>query len=336
MTGPAPSRWQDPAWLAEFSGWATGELTAHGFQTRGAPEQLHIRPWSTVVRLATDRGPVWAKAMRPSTAHEARLLPALARWGVRAIVAPLAVDADRGWMLLEDGGTTLRQSGDPDPAAWEPVLRTYAEVQRSLESRSDELLALGVPDGRPASLPRTLDALLDADQWWHLVGPAEAAASDAARERLRELGERIATRATDLDGTGIAPTLQHDDLHDANVFVQPAGIRFFDWGDSVVAHPFGSMLTTLGSIAHRLDMSVDDQRLDRLREVYLESWTDRLPRAALAEALELALVLGRIGKAAAWARALGGLEPAEMDGQGDASALWLTDLADAVERDLDR
>jgi hypothetical protein len=161
-------------------------------------------------------------------------------------------------------------------------------------------------------------------------------ASEAARERLRELGARIAKRAADLDGTGVAPTLQHDDLHDANVFVRPAGIRFFDWGDAVVAHPFGSMLTTLGSIAHRLDTSVDDPRLDRLREVYLEAWTDRLPRAALAEALELALDLGRIGKAAAWARALGGLEPAEMDGLGDAPALWLTDLAEVVDRDLDR
>jgi hypothetical protein len=335
VTGPAPSAWHDPVWLAEFHGWAASELAAHAYRITGAPEQLHIRPWSTVVRLATDRGPVWAKAMRPSTAHEARLLPALVAWGVRAIVAPLAVDAGRGWMLLEDGGTTLRQSGDPGLAAWEPVLTTYAEVQRSLESRADELLALGVPDGRPPSLPATLDALLDDDQWWRLVGTAEARASEAARERLRELGARIATRAADLDATGVAPTLQHDDLHDANVFVRPAGIRFFDWGDAVVAHPFASMLTTLGSIAHRLDTSVDDPRLDRLREVYLEAWTDRLPRAALAEALELALDLGRIGKAAAWARALGGLEPAEMDGHGDAPALWLTDLAEVVDRDLD-
>ena len=40
--------------------------------------------------------------------------------------------------------------------------------------------------------------------------------------------------------------------------------------------------------------------------------------------------LARIGKAAAWARALDGV--ADMDGHGDAPAMWLVDLVEAIDQ----
>jgi Ser/Thr protein kinase RdoA (MazF antagonist) len=145
------------------------------------------------------------------------------------------------------------------------------------------------------------------------------------------MGAWVAARTGELDGSGIAATIQHDDLHGGNVFIGPAGTRFFDWGDSVVAHPFGSMVTTLNSVAYRLDTTADDPRIAPLRDAYLEAWTDLQPRAALQELLEVALDVGRIGKSAAWARALGGLDPSAMDGHGDAPALWLTDLVERLD-----
>lgn len=336
MSDPAPTSWTDPGWLADFTGWATDELATLGFKVTGPPEQTHIRPWSTVVRLPTEGAPFWAKAMRPSTSHEARLLPAMGAWGVSAVIAPLAVEEVHSWVLLEDGGPTLRQTrpdgtGDHDLAAWEGILATYAELQRSLEARTDELLRLGVPDGRPTVLRSTLDALVSEDRWWSFVGPGERASSDAARDRLRGAGDRLAAAAEALDGFGIAPTIQHDDLHGGNVFAGPSGVRFFDWGDAVVAHPFGTMLATLNSIAHRLGTSPDDTRLDRVRDAYLAAWTDVLPRDELGDVLALAIDLGRIGKAAAWARALDGLDPAQMEGHGDAPALWLTGFAELLD-----
>jgi Phosphotransferase enzyme family len=336
MTAAGRSRWTDPTWLASISVWALTRLDALGYVVSGTPDQPHIRPWSTVLRIPTDRGPVWCKATRPGTAHEVRLLPAFAVWGIEAVVPPLAVDEGLGWMLLEDGGPTLRQTrpdgeGDRDLDAWERILATYADLQRSLEARSGEMLALGVPDGRPAALPDTLRRLLATDAWWELVGPDDRPASDRARERLMELDTWVATRAKHLEGSGVAATIQHDDLHGGNVFVGPAGIRFFDWGDSVVAHPFASMVTTLNSIADRLGTGADDPVLARIRDAYLEAWTDVLPRAALADVLSVALDLGRIGKSAAWARALDGLDPSDMDGHGDAPALWLLDLVERLD-----
>ncbi len=336
MTDRRPHDWTDAAWLGEITAWAHDRLGRHGRSISGPVEQPHVRPWSTVLRIPTDRGPVWCKAAGPGTAHEVGLLAAFAAWDVRHVLLPIDSDPERGWLLFEDGGATLRQTrpdgeGDRDLAAWEGILATYAGLQRAVEGRAGELLRAGVPDGRPAAIPATFRRLVDDDAWWDLVGEEDRAAAEAGRRRLRDLGEWVSATAGELDGSGITATIQHDDLHGGNVFVGPPGIRFFDWGDSIVAHPFASMVTTLNSIAYRLGSDPDGPELMRLRDAYLEAWTDVLPRPALIDVLERALDLGRIGKSAAWSRALGGIDPAAMDGHGDAPAMWLVDLVERLD-----
>ena len=308
-----------------------GELAAAGRLVSGPIEQPHVRPWSTVLRIPTDRGVVRCKASGPGTAYEAGLLGAFGAWHVPFVLAPLAVDADRGWMLLPDGGTTLRQtrpdnSGDHDLVAWERVLADYASLQRTVDALAGELLRLGVPDGRPEVMPATLARLVADDAIWARVDPAELEEAEPARARLRALGPWAQRRAEVLTGSGIPVTIQHDDLHSNNVFAGPDGYRIFDWGDSVVAHPFGTLLGTLNSVGYWIGVDPAGPALQRLRDAYLEAWTDILPRAALDEVLEAALDLGRIGKAAAWDRALTGLEADVMDGHGGAPAGWLIDL----------
>jgi hypothetical protein len=337
VSAALPAHWADPAWRRGIESWAFEQLAATGRVRTGPVTQPHARPWSTVLRIPTDAGPVWCKAARPGTAHEARLLPAFAAWGVPSVISPLAADPERGWLLLPDGGSTLRQTrpdgtGDHDLDAWERVLADYAGLQRRLETRADELLALGVPDGRPATLPGTLARLLDDEATWKRVAEADRDEARRARKRLREASDWVAARVEVLERSGIAATIQHDDLHGGNVFVGPDGYRFFDWGDGVVAHPFATLVTTLNSIAFRLGTDAQDPVLWRVRDAYLEAWTDVAPQPALADALAAALDLGRIGKAAAWDRALAGLDPSTMDGHGDAPAGWLMDLAERLDR----
>jgi hypothetical protein len=329
--------WIDPRWRLELIDWATERLRERGRSITGEIEQPHIRPWSTVFRIPTSRGMAWCKATGPGTAHEVKLLPAFAAWGTRHIVAPLAADPGRSWLLLEDGGSTLRQTrpdgrGDADLGAWERILADHAALQRSVERRADDLLAMGVPDGRPEALPGTFERLVSDDAVWARVPSDERAEAEAARPRLRMLGTWVAARASELARTGIAATIQHDDLHGGNVFVDDGEIRFFDWGDAVVAHPFGVLVTTLNSVGYRLELDPDGPGLRRLRDAYLEAWTDVLPRSGLDEALALALDLGRIGKAAAWQRALDGLDPADMGEHSGAPALWLADLIERLDR----
>ena len=331
--------WLDPGWRAEAIAWADATLAAMGRSIVGAVEQPHVRPWSTAMRIPTDAGPVWFKASGPGAAHEGPLLEVFRRLGVAHVLLPLAVHPERPWILFEDGGPTMRATrpdgtGDHDLLAWERILREYAALQRSVEGDAvvEAMLAAGVPDGRPGRLADGLDRLLDDDAWWALIVPDERVVADAARIRLRVVTGAVRAAARDLAGAGVAASIQHDDLHGGNILIGPAGDRIFDWGDAGVAHPFGTLTTTFNSIAHKTGLDLGDPAFTRLLDVYLEAWTDVLPRPALVELSVLARDFACIGKALAWERAFIGLGPDEMDGFGDAVAGWLVDFAQRLDQ----
>jgi hypothetical protein len=290
------------------------------------------------MRIPTAEGPVWFKASGPGTAHEGPLLEAFGRLGVARVVLPFAVHPTRPWLLFDDAGPTLRAAspdglGDHDLGAWQRILPEYARLQRSVETAAAvaQMERAGVPDGRPGTLARELDRLLGDDRVWGLVIPDDRVAATAARARLRAARPRLRDRVARLDAAGIAHTIQHDDLHGGNIFVGPAGDRFFDWGDAVIAHPFATLNVTFNSIAHRTARDIADPAFDPLRDVYLEAWAGVAPREALLEAIGLARDLGCIGRALAWERALLDLVPDEMDGHGDAIGGWLVELGERLD-----
>lgn len=322
--------WLDPSWQAEAMAWVDEQLLALGRPRTGVADQPHVRPWSTVMTVPTATGAVWFKAAGPGTAYEARLLRELAVWHTPMLLPPLAVDPARGWLLLPDGGLRLRDrlQGSAGVGEWERILPAYASLQRGLASRVDALIALGVPDLRPAALPELLARLID-DPATGLAEPDQA--------RLSGLMPEFVEWCAQLAASGIAPSLQHDDLHDGNVFVGPseaadpaadmvvAGDRIFDWGDAVVAHPFGTLLATLRSIASR-DAALGRRELRRLRDAYLEPWTTEQPRAALNETVGTALRVGAVGRAFAWERALSGVPPPAHGDYAGAVGEWLLEL----------
>ena len=269
QTKTARMRWLDPAWRATVLDWVDDQLVRLGLRVTGPVEQPHIRPWSTAISVPTNGGLLWFKAGGPGMGYEARLIESLARWRTPGILAPLAVDPERDWLLLPDGGPRLRDTldGGPGIEEWLRILPMWAAMQRQLEPRVDELLAVGVPDVRLERVPVELEALIEDPS-------TELDADD--RTRLRILLPALARTCAELESMGIAPSLQHDDLHDGNVFAGPEHDRIFDWGDSSIAHPFGTLLVTFRSIADRGlgDGEYGRRALERLRDAYLEPWTD--------------------------------------------------------------
>lgn len=335
---PTGSRtWLDPVWRTAALAWVESTLAGMGRTVNGPVEQPHVRPWSTAMRIPTAEGWVWFKAAGPGPAHEGPLLEVFREFRVERVLLPIVIHPWRPWSLFDDAGPTLRMArpdgdGDHDLAAWERILPEYAELQRSVEGESavGAMLAAGAPDGRPDRLPDELERLLKDEGIWARVMPDERVAADLARQRLGAADRAIREAAASLGTSGIATTIQHDDLHGGNILVGPDGDRIFDWGDAVVAHPFGTMTTTFNSIAHRTARRLDDPAFDRLRDAYLEAWTDRLPRDVLDEVSRTARDLACIGKALAWERALLDLRPDEMDGHGDAVAGWLMEFDEAM------
>jgi aminoglycoside phosphotransferase (APT) family kinase protein len=117
------------------------------------------------------------------------------------------------------------------------------------------------------------------------------------RERVRALAPRFRTLCDQLAAFGVPETIQHDDLHMANVYVEAGRFRVVDWGDTSISHPFASLVETFRFLEEFNGLSSDDPWFARLRDAYLEAW-DRDVRSAL----PLALKVGGLAHAIAWAR----------------------------------
>jgi Phosphotransferase enzyme family len=300
--------WASQAWFALAVSWLDDQLAAAGIERTGEVEQPHLRPWATVLRAPTTRGPVWLKAAGPGTSTEIGLYELLHHVVPDRVLAPIATDVARGWMVLPDGGPTLgdRLFGPDLLSALVTVMPQYGQLQRDLASEADTLVALGVADMRAAIMPARFDQALAA------VGASvERAGTEKERatfRRLAPLRDTYAGWCDELAGAAVAPSLDHNDLHAWNILgAGPDGTgpaRFYDWGDSVVAHPFASMLVGLGFLHSYLEVSLDDPQLLRIRDAYLEVFSDLAAHAELVATLELACRVGKVARALTWERAV--------------------------------
>ena len=290
-------RWTQEDWLDEATAWIRDRVAV-----AGEIEQPHVRWWSTVLRVPTRDGPVWFKATAPSYRFEAALVAALAEWRPGDGVPLIATDTERGWILMADGGTRLREvfARDPDPARWAEIYPGYAQLQIDLAARREEMVALGVPTLPLDELAPAVHRVLD-DSDALLLGEAEGLTSEQ-HERLRQID--VGELADRLAAYGIPESLQHDDLHDGNVFLHDGDYRIFDWGDSVISHPFHSLVVGLRATAWKFKLEPGAPVLVRLRDSYLEPWTAFASRSELLEAFALAYRLGTLARALAWYRHL--------------------------------
>jgi hypothetical protein len=308
--------WTSPQWRLEATAWLDQQLLSHGARRTSAVTQPHLRPWATILTARTTRGPIWLKATGPANSFEAGLYELLNRAVPKRVLAPIALDLERGWMLLPDGGPALadRLAGAELAEALAAILRCYARLQRDFAPESDSALALGVADMRAEIMPTRFDEALET------VGRSKVDRSHPSRETLREVAALCETYRSWCERLAAAPgtaSLDHNDLHPWNMLVprldRPDQVRFYDWGDAVIAHPFACMLVPLGWAQRRLATTLDAPTLVRIRDAYLELFGDLASHAELVETLELACRVGKIARALTWARAVAQSDPNELD-----------------------
>lgn len=297
--------WSSAEWLAAATGWLDERLAAAGRTRTGPVTQPHLRLWGTVLRAPTDAGTVWLKAPGPETAFEVPLYRLLAEVAPRWVLVPLAADVERGWLLLPDGGTPLgeRTAAEDLPDAIAGVLPHYAELQRELSGRVDDLLSFGLADMRARALPERLDEAVESVGQY--LGRHATDDDRTALDRVAAARPTVSEWCDRLAGGVVPASLDHHDLHAWNILVTPSGRpQFYDWGDSVVAHPFTSMLVTLGFLRLHRALPDGDPRLLRVRDAYLEAFGDLGSRDELVAELDLACRVGKIARALVWLRAL--------------------------------
>ncbi len=288
-------RWRTPGFVAAAHAWIDGQLAARGAVRTGEVAQPHVTDWSTVMWVPTDQGPVWFKANAEAMSHEAAVLELVASRSAGRVPAPLAYDPGTGWMLLADAGHRLRDvlPEERSLARWLDVLGAYARIQIACEDDVDALLALGLPDCRLHTLPGAYASLLaglgDLDE--RLPGPAVIA----------ELCDRLAA-------FGVRETVQHDDLHDGQVFLGNGVQQVLDWGDACVSHPFFTLSVTLeGVISWGVDDEPDSEDIEPYLAAYLGPYELTYGRD-LREAARIAMRLGWV------CRAVNGALPQDPEG----------------------
>ncbi len=200
---PERAPWARPGWLAEAEAWiaANADLV-------DAP-RLHAQwPLSSVLRATTPDGVVYFKAAFSIFRHEPAVTAALAREHPGRVPTAVAVDPERGWLLMRElRGDVL---GDLDRSSWPTAGPLLRELHDAWSSRVDEVLALGAEDRRlrPEEVPT-------------------------------ELRDDLAA----LDELGIPVTLAHGDFHPWNVVVGPDGLVLADWSDACLTNPLFDLVT---------------------------------------------------------------------------------------------
>ena len=305
--------WTDDAWLANAYAWIDSRLAELGHPRATELDQMHVRPWGTVIRAGTRAGDVFFKAS--TDVFEAPLTEAVARWAPQYTVPLLAVDVERNWILTADGGTRLRDlaPGEETLRRAAAALADYADLQRMLAARSNDMLALGVPDQRLETLPAQYEQVVE-----EVVG-----LEDGERARLRALAPRFGELCDRLAATGIPGTLQHDEIHDGHIVVREGGYAFFDWAEAVVSHPFLTLRGTLFSLADFFGVERDDRALRWVVDAYLSRWDAEAP-------LPVVDGVGAVCRALRWHAFVSRMEPPFRERYGYAPAQILRRFFDAV------
>lgn len=282
------------------------ELSRQRRARTGPPEVVRRWSISTVLRVPTDRGPVWFKAVPPVFAHEG----GIARWvaSARPEHGAAVLGCGHGWLLTEELPDGSHDGTGPRGGP----LRAAARVQLASVGRTAELTALGCPERGPARIAADLGVLADRAE---LLGDPAARDLTAALPALTRL-------LSELSDDGAPPVLVHGDIQEENALWTGRSWALIDWTDAAVTHPFAEL-------ARPLMHATEAQRASAEAE-FADAWADVLPADTVSRALRLAPVLGaahQVGNYFRIVESVGGV-----DGLGALLKEWVRRLLAAAAR----
>ena len=292
---PPPERphWARRGWFSEAALWIEETLAARGRDTTAPIEQVSSWCISSILRTETQDGRVYFKATArsPLFVDEGTVTRGLATIFPGRIPAPIAVDPDRRWMLVDDFGPVVGWNTEVETRV--AVLSTFARMQLETSSRQDELLELGAIDRRPAWLASRIRSLLRS--------PEALGLEDDEVERVSALEPRFVEMCERLAAGAVPDALVHGDLHPSNVAGDGSGYVFFDWTDACLTHPFLDLLIVL--------FEEDAGRRRSLRDAYLGVWAEVAPEDELLELWAVAEPLASLNQAVSYRSIVDNIEP---------------------------
>ena len=294
---PERPPWACPGWLGGVREWLEREAARLG-HTLLAIEQVKTWSISTVLRVRTD-GPTFyfkVSAPLPLFVDEAVVTTELAAHFPGYVPAPLAIEAERGWLLLAEFDELLGWGASLEHRC--ELFSRFAGLQRLSMPVVDDLLAAGCLDRRLPWLESQLEPLLANPVAVHRLTSEERSELERLIPKLKEACRR-------LEALGPPATLVHGDLHPANAAWIDGTLAYFDWTDACIAHPLIDL--------HSLTWVDDEAMRTALLDAYLGVWDG----AVSDEAVELARIVTPLHHAVSYSTIVASVE---RSGQGELDA----------------
>lgn len=311
-------QWSRPGWLAEAAVWMHEQMIMAGYPDPEVPRVHHLWGLSVVLVAASRAGSAFMKCSGDRFRQECRVTQVLADRSRAYLPGVLAIEPDRGWLLMRDFDAPLL--GDQPESMWDRGLDALAGLQQEWLGRTGDLLAAG------AEL-RPLSQLAD----WVTGTAQDAGFMGRLTPQLRSswltsVPAMVDTCAS-LDRIGPGTSLVHGDFHPWNVAAGQDRTQIFDWTDAAVAHPFLDLVTYI--------MRTNDVTLRRaLLQRYLGQWSSYLSPEDLHAAGQLALVAGSLYQAHTYAQLIPTVMPDDLGQLRDGDLDWLQQALDRLDRGI--
>ena len=282
--------WERIGWHSEACDWIYARLNELGITVRSPLVQQRAWGLSWTMKAGTDAGDVYFKATPPFMSHEGRAMQAIAERCPQLLPPPLAVDSERGWLLMPDYGSDLLHEC-PDITRWEEALRVISRVQVEQVQNLPDWLSLNIPDRRLGRMVEMIDPLITACVRM-LIGGRNGL-SEAEVNDLRSLSMPLKLMCARLAQFGVPDTLVHGDLG-GNILMREGGYTYFDWTDVCITHPFFEMATISAAYFDESALNDSPDADERLRNAYLGPWERVIPVERLVEAFEASRPMGAL------------------------------------------
>ncbi len=305
-------RWARPGWMGRATAWMGEAAEGAGRPLTGEPRPFFLRGISALLRAPTDDADLFLKAVFPPFHAEPDLTQLLAERFPATVPRVLAIEADEGWLLVED--VRAPWVGDlPEaerPAALAAGARAIVGVQLAMADRPADLAALaaGGAQHRPlAGVPAAFAAAIGPDG----MVVEDRSWGDGEREALVATVTAAVTR---VEGLGVPETLVHGDYHSGNAGLIDGRIVIIDWSDAAVGSPLVDLVTWISWSEDRV------AEIDAAVDAWIDAWSPVMPASRLRERLDDILVAGAAYQVISYDGIRRGLEPATrytMTGGGD-------------------
>jgi hypothetical protein len=287
--------------------WARSVLASRGLVLTGAPQQIRTWNLSSLWRLPVEGGDAWLKVVPPFFAHEGAMLEILEREPVPRLLGHSGARV----VLAAVPGEDLYDAELPELI---PMVELLVTLQRKFIGRTDELLALGLPDWRAASLGSAIASVFDRNRHGLLGNEIDI---------LDRFVDALPARFADIARCGIPDTLVHGDFHPGNLRGDSTSLTLLDWGDSGVGHPLLDQAAFLDR--------VPKDAVAPLRELWHRLWKTVRPGADPVRAGQLLAPIAAARQAVIYQHFLDGIEPTEHPYHRDDPVNWLRATAAILE-----